>query len=136
MAESLQPTQKVASSGAEAFFEGESETPSAPPTPEERQIALITHLGAIFLGWVLPLVVWLVKKDQSRFVADQAKEELNFQITMTIASLVAMVAVLLLVGVVALPLVLLYRVIGSILAGIASNNGKLFRYRYCLRLVK
>ena len=42
-----------------------------PSTPEDRQMAMFGHLGGIFLGFVSPLIVWLMKKDQSKFIDDQ-----------------------------------------------------------------
>ncbi|MCL4211315.1 MAG: DUF4870 domain-containing protein, partial [Phycisphaerales bacterium] len=39
-------------------------------------MAMLSHLLAIFFGWLAPLIIWLVKKE-SPFVADQAKESLN-----------------------------------------------------------
>ena len=58
--------------------------------PEERSMALLAHLGALagtvvgFGHILVPLVVWLVKKDESEFVRRNALESLNFQISMTI----------------------------------------------------
>jgi uncharacterized Tic20 family protein len=53
-----------------------------------------------FIG---PLVIYIVKKDESAFVADQAKEVLNFHISMLIYVIVAALGVLIVVGVVLLP---------------------------------
>ena len=128
--------QKAHPSGAEALFEGETELPGTPPTTEEKNIALIAHIGGIFTWWLIPLILYLLKRNDSRFVGDQAKEALNFQITMMIATLCAGVSVILLVGIALVPLVLLYHVIGCILAAVSVNQGKMFRYRYCLRLIK
>lgn len=37
--------------------------------PEERTLGLVAYVLAIFTSWIGPLVLWLVKKDQSKFVA-------------------------------------------------------------------
>ena len=37
--------------------------------PEERTLGLVAYILAIFTSWIGPLVLWLVKKDQSKFVA-------------------------------------------------------------------
>lgn len=132
----LDQQQQKAHSPAEAIFEGDSEMPGTPPTQEEKTIALIAHLGGIFTWWLIPLILYLLKKNDSRFIGDQAKEALNFQLTMMLATFVSGLAVFLLVGIVLVPLVLLYHLVGCILAAIAVNDGKLFRYRYCLRLIK
>ena len=88
--------------------------------------------GMSFLG---PLIVWLVKKDQSPFVADQAKEALNFQIAVTIAILISAASIFACVGVVLLPLVLIGSIIYSIIAAMEANKGVNYRYPYTIRLI-
>lgn len=59
--------------------------PSAPPSADERQWALATHVASLAnlifpFGAILgPLVVWLMKKDTSAFVDRHGKESLQFQ---------------------------------------------------------
>jgi uncharacterized Tic20 family protein len=62
-------------------------TPAAPLTPdEERQWAMIAHLGVLvnlvsgFLGPIVPLVIYMVYKDRSRYVAYQSLQALIFQL--------------------------------------------------------
>ena len=87
-----------------------------------------------FLG---PLVVWLIKKDQSPFVADQAKEALNFQIAITIGLVVAMaIAAATCIGIVLVPIVWIGALVFSIIAAIEANKGVYYRYPYTLRLIK
>ena len=122
-------------SGVEALFEASADTPLSPPSPAERTLALMAHVGGIFTFWLAPLVLLLMHRE-NRFVEDQAKEALNFQITMFLATILAGLSTLLLIGFVLLPLVWIYQVVGCILAGVAVNKGKMFRYRWCLRLIK
>ena len=135
MPDALETRKSTAQSGAEGLFEGESETPSAPPTQDEKILALLAHVGGAF-GFLVPLVLYLVKRGQSRFVEDQAKEALNFQITMTLAAIAAGLAIFIIVGIALVPLVFLYNLVGCTLGAIAVNKGKMFRYRFCLRLIK
>jgi uncharacterized protein len=112
------------------------------PSAEERQWALVAHLaglvasalgGFAFLG---PLIVWLIKKDQSAFVADQAKEALNFQIAVTIALLVSIgIAMATCVGAILIPIVAIGSLVFSIVAAVESNKGVYYRYPYSLRLI-
>lgn len=53
------------------------------------QMAMLAHLLGLFLGFLGPLIIYLTKKDENEFIEDQAKESLNFQITLMIAYLVA-----------------------------------------------
>jgi len=105
------------------------------PSNDDKNIATITHLaGTVF--WFIPaLVVWILKKDDSVYLADQAKEALNFQITMTLAMFVASVLVWVLIGFILIPIVWLVNIVFCIIAGIATSKGELYRYPLCLRLL-
>jgi hypothetical protein len=97
---------------------------------DERMWATLAHLSIVVVALVGPLVVWLVKKEESKFVEEQAKEALNFHITVFIASIVLMVTIIgpVIVGVAAL--------VYGIIAGIEANKGICYRYPYTLRLVR
>jgi uncharacterized protein len=88
--------------GLEAFF-------MQAISRDERTWAMLAHLCALvgysfvpFGNIVAPLIVWLIRRDQSWFVDDQAKESLNFQISMVIYSLICIPLILLLIGIVLL----------------------------------
>lgn len=101
------------------------------------------------LGIIGPLVIWLVRKDESPFVADQSKEALNFQLTILIMAVVTSVAGLALsvltCGVGLLLVVpgaflvfgalLIIDLVLGILAGLAASSGQFYRYPCILRLV-
>ena len=82
-----------------------------------------------------PLLIWMLKKDTMPLVADQGKEALNFQITMTLAFIVAAVSIFVLVGFVLVPAVWLFDVIITIVAAVKANEGVAYRYPLCLRFV-
>jgi uncharacterized Tic20 family protein len=120
---------------------------------EERQWAMFSHLSAL-LGGVLtsavggwgfflgPLVIWLLKKDTMPFVADQAKEALNFNITVSAVFLVLMILGFLTLGIGFLLIGPLMMVIGVlalifiVIAAIKANEGVAYRYPMTVRLVK
>jgi len=108
-------------------------------TTDERNWAAIGHLSAFvqFLGipsFVGPLVVWLMKKDEP-FASDQAKEALNFNISMAIYFVVSLVAIILLVGLVLVPVVAISWFILVIVATLKASNGEAYRYPMTLRFV-
>lgn len=119
-------------------------TPLSPSTPsaDERTWGLIAHLSAFAgvlcpLGNALgPLVVWLVKREQSSFVGNHAKEALNFNITMLIVAVVCGVLTLILIGFLLGALAFVYWLVMTILAAIKANEGEPFTYPYAIRLVK
>jgi uncharacterized Tic20 family protein len=76
-------------SGHQRWWDGQAWGPyaaSLPPPPNGAQsttLAVLSHVSLFFAGLVLPLVVYLVSKDD-RFTRANAREALNFQITFLI----------------------------------------------------
>jgi hypothetical protein len=103
-------------------------------------MALIAHLLGIVTWFVGPLIIWLINKDQSAkaFVNDQAKEALNFQITITIAFVAAFILVTITLGLLFfLPMLVgLANLVFCILGGIKANGGESYRYPFAIRLIK
>ncbi|HQX94614.1 MAG TPA: DUF4870 domain-containing protein, partial [Thermomonas sp.] len=92
-----------------------------------------------FLG---PLVIWLMKKETMPFVADQAKEALNFNITVSAIFLLLLILSFLTLGIGFLITVPIMLVVGLgalvlvIMAAIKANEGVAYRYPFAIRLVK
>ena len=126
--------------------------------PEEaRNWALGAHLGGLVLGlasaavfgFIVPLLVWLLKRDEHPFVEHHAKESLNFQLTVLTAVVAAfilaipavIVGVLTLgVGLVVAGLILfaglvLWFVL-PVIASVKAANGEGYRYPLAIRYVK
>jgi uncharacterized protein len=125
-------------------------SPSGPPpetglTPEERTWATMAHVAAIIglfatagvLAVLGPLLVWMAKKDESKYVAHHGLEALNFQITMLIVGAALFVAGWVTCGlgwklsIVAWVLNLVFSIIGAVRA----NDGERWTYPFSLRLV-
>jgi uncharacterized Tic20 family protein len=108
-------------------------------TPQSKNLATLSHLSAfaIFVGVppvVGPLVMWLVKKDDP-FVGDQAREALNFNISFLIYAIAAAISLILIVGVIALPAVLIAWFVLVIVAAVRAANGETYRYPFTMRFV-
>lgn len=126
------------------------EQPSTGPTGDERNLAMATHVGTgiavIVGGWLVnvlvPLVVWLWQRKRSEFVRVHALEELNFQLSLTIYAIVAIVLAVLTLGlglvvIVPIALVLVLVVIYVMVrASIAGARGQEYRYPLTMRLVR
>lgn len=112
--------------------------PGGPVSPsDERTWAMLAHLGTILLGWIAPLVTYLMYKDRSQFVKVQSAESLNFQITMIIAYLISGVLTAITLGFASILFLAVYavHVIFAVIAGIAANKGENYRYPFAIRLV-
>jgi uncharacterized Tic20 family protein len=105
------------------------------PSKDECNFAMLAHLLGIFTGFLGPLVIWLIKKDESPYVAQEAKEALNFQITLMIGYLIAGILIIVLIGILLLPALHVVNIVFCILAAIATSKGQGYRYPFALRLV-
>ena len=84
-----------------------------------------------------PLIIWLMKKDQSPFVDDQGKESLNFQIWVLIVALLLSPTICIVIGFFLLPALGIAAAVLSVIAGIKANEGVAYRYPLTpLRLIK
>lgn len=121
-----------------------NEATAVPPSPsgaasqEDKTLALLTHLSGIILSFIVPLIIWLTNKDKADkgWLNDQAKEALNFQITIAIAYVICTVLVVILIGGLLAPIVWLVNVIFCIIAGMKANEGVAYRYPFAIRLIK
>jgi uncharacterized Tic20 family protein len=125
-------------------YANESNVPNPPDglTSEVRNWGMLCHLVALLamplgFGHILgPLIVWLLKREMHPFIDDQGKESLNFQISMSIYTLVAALTLCIVIGIVLLPAMLVLNVIFVIIASIKASSGEAYRYPLTIRLVK
>ena len=123
-------------------------SPAAPPEPtgephlvgpessDAKTMAMLCHLLAIFTYWIGPLIIWLVKKDQSPFVNQQGKEALNFELTLMIGVVAGVATICIAVGGIILAAVSVVNIVFGILSTIAVNRGEPYRYPVCIRFIK
>lgn len=106
------------------------------PSNDDRNLAMLAHLLGIVSGFVGALIIWLIKKDQSAYVDEQAKEALNFQITMLIAFVAASILMFVIIGILLMPLLLVANLVLCIVAAVRASKGEHYRYPFALRLLK
>lgn len=112
---------------------GTEETPSYVPNSDERTLAILSHV-LCFVAWIFaPLIIYILKKDESSFIAAHAKESLNFQITIAIITVILFISV---VGILLIWLVSFAALICIIVATIKASENKIYRYPFTLRLIK
>jgi uncharacterized Tic20 family protein len=122
-----------------------TETPTETfPAPYEtssdsRNLAMLSHLSAFvaFVGipsLVGPLVVWLMNRDDP-YVEAQAKDALNFNISFFLYGLAAAISIIVLVGIVALPAVVVTWFVLVIVASVKAANGENYRYPFTIQFV-
>ncbi len=102
---------------------------------DEKNIATVTHLGGTVFSFIPALIVWILKKDDSVYIAAQAKEALNFQITVLIAQFIAGILAFILIGFVFMGIIWLANIVLCIIAAISTSKGEDYRYPLTIRLV-
>jgi uncharacterized Tic20 family protein len=106
------------------------------PTSDERTMAILSHILALFASIVGPLVIYLVKKDESPYVGEHAKESLNFQISMTILAFISIPLTLVIIGAFMLLAICVLNLVCVIIASIKASDNKFYRYPLNFRLIK
>lgn len=101
-----------------------------------KNMALLCHLLGFFTSFIVPLIIWLLKKDEDSFIDQQGKEALNFQIAVIIASFVAGLLSFLCIGLLLFPVIGILDLVFVIMACIKSSKGEAYRYPVSLRLIK
>lgn len=106
------------------------------PNNDDKNIATVTHLAGTVFSFIPALIVWILKKDDSVYISDQAREALNFQITVAIAMFVCS-AILswVLIGLAFIPIIWMANIVFCIIAAISTSKGETYRYPLCLRLI-
>lgn len=114
------------------------EYPLSKPSGDERILALLSHLLAIVPGVGIfgPLIIYLLKRDESSFVAENAKESLNFQITIFLACMLSVLLIVVLIGFMLLWVLGVLNLVLVIVATVKASEDKIYRYPFNLRLVK
>lgn len=103
------------------------------PASDEKTFAILSHILTLVAPILAPLIIYLIKKDESKYVSYHAKESLNFQITIMLIVIGLFITV---VGILLVWLVGIAALVFVIIATIKANEGKLYKYPFTLRLIK
>ncbi|MDE1190580.1 MAG: DUF4870 domain-containing protein [Arachidicoccus sp.] len=114
-------------------FLGNEEIPPYVPSSDEKTWGMLAHLITIISSFIAPLIIYLIKKDESEFVSYQAKESLNFQITLLLIYIILFITV---IGIFLMWIVGIINLVLVIVAGIRASEGKLYRYPFNIRFIK
>ena len=109
------------------------EQPIYTPTSDEKTMAILAHVLGLLVSFLAPLIIYLVKKDESKFVSDHAKEALNFQITLFIVFIGLFITV---IGIFLMWIPCIAALVFMILAAVKANEGKMYRYPLTIRFIK
>jgi uncharacterized Tic20 family protein len=96
-------------------------------------LAILCHVLCLVAWLIPPLVIYLLKKDESAYIAEHAKESLNFQISLAIYMAILFITI---IGILFMWLVGIFALIVIIVATIKASDNKLYRYPLTIRFIK
>ena len=117
-------------------FLGSEETPLYTPNSDERTMAILSHILTLVAGFLAPLIIYLIKKDESKYVAEHAKESLNFQITLFLGFIICAILIIVLIGIFLIWALAILALVFVIMATIKASENKIYRYPINLRIIK
>ena len=113
-----------------------SPSSSLRPSGDDKVLIVLCHLSALLgVGFILPLVVYLIKKQEGGPTAIQAKEVLNFHLSVLLYSLLIAPLCFVVIGFVLLPILVLGSLILGVVAAIKAADGVAYRYPLCIRFI-
>jgi uncharacterized Tic20 family protein len=107
------------------------------PKGSDKIWSMLSHLSSfIGLPILLPLVVYLAMSKESEYVAANAREALNFHLTLLIYTLFCVPLVFIVIGIPLLALLGVVSLILSIIAAVRASDGGCYRYPATFRMIK
>jgi uncharacterized Tic20 family protein len=114
-----------------------SDAPLPPAQGNDKLFIILCHLSLILgVGFILPLIVYLVKRNESALVTAHAREVLNFHISLVIYALICVPLVFVFIGIPMLMILGLMAFICAIVAAIKASDGGFYRYPMTIRLIR
>ena len=124
---------------------GTDEPALTTPTSEERTMAVLSHILCVIGGFLAPLIIYLIKKDESAYIRSHAKESLNFQLTVLLAWIALWSVTMILtfiffffsfLGFPLMVLLMIANLVLVIIATIRASENKIYKYPFSIKFVK
>jgi uncharacterized protein len=106
------------------------------PSQDDKNVAILMHIGGIFFNFIPSLIVYIFLSDKSKWLKEEAKDALNFEISFLIYFFVASALMVILIGFLILPILVIFNWVCSILAIMALNGGKKYNFPFTISFLK
>ncbi len=128
-------------SGSQWHEAAPSPAPYSPGAPSEhpvetsqdaRNMAMLCHLlGAV--GFFGPLVIWLVERDTHRYVDEQGREAMNYQISLMIYLAALGITI---IGAFLIPALLIVHIVLIAMGSMKASRGEPWHYPIAITFLK
>jgi uncharacterized Tic20 family protein len=103
---------------------------------DEKMLAAILYVVSFFAPVVGPLIIWLLKKDQSPFIDYHGKEYFNFLISYSVYILISWILTIILIGFLGLAVFSVMMFVFTIVAAVKAYEGDQYRFPLIFRIIK
>ena len=107
----------------------------------EKTFIIVLHISQFagffvpYIGFVLPLAMWLTNKDKSVLIDEHGKNIINWLISATIYSIIAGILVVVLVGFPLLFLIAVLAIIFPIIGAVKASDEQFWKYPFTLQFI-
>ena len=101
---------------------------------ENRTLSIVAHVLGLFVGFLGPLIVYLVTKEEP--ARTHARNALNWQISLIIYMIISVILIIILVGLLLIGILALLNIIFSIVAAVKASNGEIWKYPLAIEFLK
>ena len=105
------------------------------PSSNDKVAAMALHIAGIFFWFVPSLIVYLAVTGNP-WLKEQARNALNFQLTMLIAFVIGIALSIIGIGLLIVWAVEILVIVLSIIAALRANAGETYKYPLSIELVK
>ena len=98
--------------------------------------AVAIYISSFFFVLIGPLVIWLLKKNDSDFIDYHGKEYFNFLISYSIYFLIAIILVFIGIGIILAWVIGIYVTVFTIVAAVKAYNGDYYHIPLAIRFFK
>jgi|SRR5690625_6217528 len=102
-------------------------------TEDDRLFAMLIYLLSFVFPVVAPLVIWILKKDESEFVNYHGREYFNFFLSYFIYGMISGILVIVLIGILLLFVLGILAVVFTIVAAVKAYEGERYRFPMVIR---
>jgi len=103
---------------------------------DERLWAMLIYVTSFFTTIIGPIIIWLIKREESAFIDHHGKEYFNFILSYFIYGIAASILMIILIGFILAPLVGIAAFVFTIVAAVKAYQGEMYRIPLIFRLIK
>lgn len=94
------------------------------PTDDDRLMAALIYVSSFFGSFIAPLIIWIIKRDESTFIDRTGKNYWNFFISYSIWLTVSTLLMFILIGIIIAPIIAILMFIFTIVGAIKAYQGE------------